>query len=58
MRAEDTRFTDLAFEQQLRILPDLPYPPVIETILQELASIVMRRVCNAYHARLPAPSIS
>ncbi len=31
-------FTTLALDQQLRILPDLPYPPVkgIETILQEL----------------------
>jgi hypothetical protein len=39
VRAEDPQFTDLALDQQLRILPDPPYPPVkgIETILQELA---------------------
>ena len=39
VRAEDPQFTNLALDQQLRILPDLPYPPIkgIETILQELA---------------------
>lgn len=38
VRAEDPQFTNLALDQQLRILPDLPYPSVkgIETILQEL----------------------
>jgi NitT/TauT family transport system substrate-binding protein len=38
VRAEDPQFTGLALDQQLRILPDLPYPPVkgIETIIQEL----------------------
>lgn len=39
VRAEDPQFTNLALDQQLRILPDLPYPSIkgIETILQELA---------------------
>jgi NitT/TauT family transport system substrate-binding protein len=38
VRAEDLEFTNLALDQQQRILPDLPYPAVkgIETILQEL----------------------
>lgn len=38
VRTEDASFTNLALDQQLRILPDLPYPPVkgVETILQEL----------------------
>jgi NitT/TauT family transport system substrate-binding protein len=39
IRAGDPQFINLALDQQLRILPDLPYPSVrgIETILQELA---------------------
>jgi ABC-type nitrate/sulfonate/bicarbonate transport system substrate-binding protein len=39
VRADDLEFINLALDQQLRILPDLPYPSVkgIETILQELA---------------------
>jgi hypothetical protein len=39
VRTDDPQFTNLALDQQLRILPDLPYPSVkgIETILQELA---------------------
>ena len=39
VRAEDPQFINLALDQQVRILPDLPYPSVkgIETILQELA---------------------
>jgi NitT/TauT family transport system substrate-binding protein len=38
VRAEDPQYIDLALDQQVRILPDLPYPPLkgIETILQEL----------------------
>lgn len=38
VRTDDASFTNLALDQQLRILPDLPYPPVkgVETILQEL----------------------
>lgn len=39
MRTKDPQFINAALDQQVRILPDLPYPPVkgIETILQELA---------------------
>ena len=39
VRAEDPEFINLALDQQLRILPDLPYPSAkgIETILHELA---------------------
>ena len=39
VRADDPQFINLALDQQLRILPNLPYPSVkgIETILQELA---------------------
>jgi NitT/TauT family transport system substrate-binding protein len=39
VRADDPQFINLALDQQLRTLPDLPYPSVkgIETILQELA---------------------
>jgi NitT/TauT family transport system substrate-binding protein len=39
VRVDDPQFINLALDQQLRILPDLPYPTVkgIETILQELA---------------------
>ena len=39
MRIDDPQFINAALDQQVRILPDLPYPPVkgIETILQELA---------------------
>jgi len=38
VRIDDPRFINAALDQQVRILPDLPYPPVkgIETILQEL----------------------
>ena len=39
VRIDDPQFINAALDQQVRILPDLPYPPVkgIETILQELA---------------------
>ena len=39
VRIDDPQFINSALDQQVRILPDLPYPPVkgIETILQELA---------------------
>lgn len=39
LRVEDPLFINLALDQQIRILPDLPYPPVkgVETILQELS---------------------
>ena len=38
VRMDNPQFIDAALDQQVRILPDLPYPPVkgIETILQEL----------------------
>jgi len=38
MRIEDPEFINAALDQQVRILPDLPYSPVkgVETILQEL----------------------
>ena len=38
VRIDDPQFINAALDQQVRILPDLPYPPVkgIETILQEL----------------------
>jgi hypothetical protein len=39
VRINDPQFINAALDQQVRILPDLPYPPVkgIETILQELS---------------------
>jgi NitT/TauT family transport system substrate-binding protein len=39
VRIDDPQFINAALDQQVRILPDLPYPPFkgIETILQELA---------------------
>ena len=39
VRIDDPQFINAALDQQVRILPDLPYPPVkgIETILQELS---------------------
>ena len=39
IRVDDPQFIHLALDQQIRILPDLPYPPVkgVETILQELS---------------------
>jgi hypothetical protein len=39
VRMDNPQFIDAALDQQVRILPDLPYPPVkgIETILQELS---------------------
>jgi len=39
VRIDNPQFIDAALDQQLRILPDLPYPPIkgIETILQELS---------------------
>jgi NitT/TauT family transport system substrate-binding protein len=39
VRIDDPQFINAALDQQVGILPDLPYPPVkgIETILQELA---------------------
>jgi NitT/TauT family transport system substrate-binding protein len=39
VHADDPQYINLALDQQLRTLPDLPYPSVkgIETILQELA---------------------
>jgi ABC-type nitrate/sulfonate/bicarbonate transport system substrate-binding protein len=39
VRIDNPQFIDAALDQQVRILPDLPYPPVrgIETILQELS---------------------
>jgi NitT/TauT family transport system substrate-binding protein len=39
VRIDDPQFINAALDQQVRILPDPPYPPVkgIETILQELA---------------------
>ena len=39
VRVDDPQFINLALDQQVRILPDLPYPPVkgIETIVQELS---------------------
>jgi hypothetical protein len=39
VRIDDPQFINAALDQQVRILPDLPYPPVkgIQTILQELA---------------------
>lgn len=38
VRGDDPSFINLALDQQLRILPDRPYPPIqgVETILQEL----------------------
>jgi hypothetical protein len=38
VRVDDPQFINLALDQQMRILPDLPYPPIkgVETILQEL----------------------
>ena len=39
VRIDDPQFINAALDQRVRILPDLPYPPVkgIGTILQELA---------------------
>jgi len=39
VRIDDPQFINAALDQHVRILPDLPYPPVkgIETILQELS---------------------
>ena len=41
VRMDNPQFIDAALDQQVRILPDLPYPPVkgIETILQELGRV-------------------
>ena len=39
VRMDNPQFIDAALDQQVKILPDLPYPPMkgIETILQELS---------------------